>query len=32
MNGSRMAAEGIRFTSFYAQPVYGPSRAALLTG
>ena len=28
----RMAQEGIRFTSFYAQPVCGPSRAALLTG
>ena len=28
----RMAEEGIRFTSFYAQPVCGPSRAALLTG
>lgn len=27
-----MAAEGIRFTSFYAQPICGPSRAALLTG
>ena len=28
----RMAEEGIRFTSFYAQPVCGPARAALLTG
>ena len=28
----RMAREGIRFTDFYAQPVCGPSRAALLTG
>ncbi|MFK8050703.1 MAG: sulfatase [Halioglobus sp.] len=28
----RMAKEGIRFTSFYAQPICGPSRAALLTG
>ena len=27
-----MAAGGIRFTSFYAQPICGPSRAALLTG
>ncbi|MEM7277691.1 MAG: sulfatase [Pseudomonadota bacterium] len=27
-----MAADGIRFTSFYAQPICGPSRAALLTG
>ncbi len=27
-----MAAEGIRLTSFYAQNVCGPSRAALLTG
>jgi len=27
-----MAAEGIRFTDFYAQNVCGPSRAALLTG
>jgi len=28
----RMAAEGMRFTSFYAQTVCGPSRAALLHG
>ncbi len=28
----RMAEEGTRFTSFYAQVVCGPSRAALLTG
>jgi len=28
----RMAAEGLRLTSFYAQPVCGPSRAALMTG
>lgn len=28
----RMAAEGIRFTDFYAQPFCGPARAALLTG
>ena len=27
-----MAKEGMRFTSFYAQPVCGPSRAALMTG
>lgn len=27
-----MAAEGMRFTSFYAQPICGPSRAALMTG
>lgn len=27
-----LAQEGIRFTSFYAQPVCGPSRDALLTG
>lgn len=31
-NIDRMAAEGIRFTSFYAQTVCGPSRAALMTG
>ncbi|MDE0109626.1 MAG: sulfatase [Bryobacterales bacterium] len=28
----RMASEGMRFTDFYAQPVCGPSRTALLTG
>ncbi|RMF38632.1 MAG: N-acetylgalactosamine-6-sulfatase [Planctomycetota bacterium] len=28
----RMAAEGMKFTSFYAQPICGPSRAALMTG
>jgi len=28
----RMAAEGVKFTSFYAQTVCGPSRAALMTG
>jgi arylsulfatase A-like enzyme len=27
-----MAAAGMKFTSFYAQPVCGPSRAALMTG
>ncbi len=27
-----MAAEGMKFTSFYAQPVCGPSRAAIMTG
>lgn len=27
-----MAAEGIRFTSFYAAPFCGPSRASLMTG
>ncbi|MBT6378756.1 MAG: sulfatase [Opitutales bacterium] len=28
----RMAAEGMRFTNFYAQTVCGPSRSALMTG
>lgn len=28
----RMAKEGLRLTNFHAQPVCGPSRAALLTG
>lgn len=28
----KMAAEGMKFTSFYAQPICGPSRAALMTG
>jgi len=28
----RMAREGVRFTHFYAQPLCGPSRAALMTG
>ena len=28
----QMAAEGMRFTNFYAQTVCGPSRAALMTG
>ena len=31
-NIDRMAAEGMKFTSFYAQPVCGPSRAAIMTG
>ncbi|MCR9260462.1 MAG: sulfatase [Pseudomonadaceae bacterium] len=31
-NIDQLAQEGIRFTSFYAQPLCGPSRAALLTG
>ena len=28
----QMAKEGMRFTDFYAQPICGPSRAALMTG
>lgn len=31
-NLDRMATEGIRFTSFYAAPFCGPSRASLMTG
>jgi arylsulfatase A-like enzyme len=31
-NIDRMAREGARFTDFYAQPLCGPSRAALMTG
>ncbi|SMP58739.1 Arylsulfatase A [Neorhodopirellula lusitana] len=31
-NIDKMAAEGTRFTNFYAQTVCGPSRAALMTG
>ncbi|MFC5051447.1 sulfatase [Rubritalea spongiae] len=31
-NIDKMAEEGMKFTSFYAQTVCGPSRAALLTG
>ena len=27
-----MAREGMKFTDFYAQPICGPSRAALMTG
>lgn len=27
-----MAAQGMKFTDFYAQPICGPSRAALMTG
>ena len=29
---NKLAREGTKFTSFYAQPVCGPSRSALLTG
>ena len=28
----QMAREGMRFTSFYAQPICGPSRGAIMTG
>ncbi|MBI1375571.1 MAG: sulfatase-like hydrolase/transferase [Phycisphaera sp.] len=28
----RMAKEGMRFTNFYAQPICGPSRTAIMTG
>ena len=31
-NLDQMAAEGLKLTSFYAQPVCGVSRAALMTG
>ena len=31
-NMDQMAREGMKFTSFYAQTVCGPSRAALMTG
>jgi len=31
-NFDNMAREGMKFTSFYVQPVCGPSRAALMTG
>ncbi|MDB4335145.1 sulfatase [bacterium] len=31
-NLDKMAGEGMKFTSFYAQTVCGPSRAALMTG
>src|SRR5690606_73166 len=31
-NIDQMAAEGMKLTSFYAQTVCGPSRAALMTG
>ncbi len=31
-NIDKMAAEGVKLTSFYAQPISGPARTALLTG
>jgi len=31
-NIDRLARQGMRFTSFYAQPICGPSRTALMTG
>lgn len=31
-NLDRLAKEGMRFTQFYAQPICGPSRTALMTG
>lgn len=31
-NIDKLAEEGIKFTNFYAQPVCGPSRTALMTG
>jgi arylsulfatase A-like enzyme len=31
-NLDRLAAGGMRFTNFYAQPICGPSRAAIMTG
>ncbi|MEQ2006904.1 MAG: sulfatase, partial [Limisphaerales bacterium] len=31
-NLDRMATEGLKLTSFYAQPICGPSRAALMSG
>lgn len=31
-NLDALAKEGMRFTSFYAQPICGPSRCSLMTG
>ena len=31
-NIDQLASKGLRFTNFYAQPICGPSRTALLTG